>query len=184
MFSSSSQHISDSARPTVWSCPFTDDGHWQKELLRLKRRWWWWWRRRWWWRAPGVVWCNGWVTVHPANCHFSSTCMFSFHVPLQMINKLYSEEYSAVRIFARFLTDCIDLHSSSRAGSCVCVWIQLGAAMSSAELPEPPVVPKEERLYFGGRLETRRRPRTASRLTLRDGRALTLALEWPGETFR
>lgn len=110
---------------------------------------------------------------HSPNCHFSSTCMFSSHVPLHGTNKLYCEEASAVRI-----------DSSSGAGSCVCVRIQLGAAMSSAELLELPVEPKEERLYFGGRLETRRRPRTASRLTLRDGRARTLALERPGETFR
>lgn len=79
---------------------------------------------------------------------------------------------------------CLISYSPSRAGSCVCVWIQLGAAMPSAELLQLPVEPKEERLYSGGRLETRRRPRTASRFAPGDSRALTLALEWPGETLR
>lgn len=55
--------------------------------------------------------------------------------------------------------------------------------MSSAELLELPVVPKEERLCFGGRLETRRRLRSPSRLTFRDGRARTRGWSDLGRRF-
>lgn len=183
----SSQHISVPAWPAVWSCPFSDEGHWKKGLLCMKGRRW-----RWWGNNEddddddeghqGLF-----SAIVGSHFHFhGNTAIFVvFYVLFQCVMmccyiiKLYSEESSAVRICAWFLPGCADLHRPSRAATCVCVWVQLGAAMSSAERLE---LPKEERLCFGGKTQSVSWE-LKSRLTLRDGRALTPALAWPGETF-